>query len=105
MLTSIGLEHARHEVLAAASDVNLAVGNDTLGERSDRVGDRALGLNGLEREGGDPGEKPQNEQGCEGRVFTSHLILSPNGIDDLGGTRGVTDRIEVVTKSDTTYDV
>ena len=106
VLTSIGLEQAGHEVLTVALVVNLAVGDDIPGNRSDCVGDRTLGLNGLEREGGDPGERSQNEQEHEGRVFITHLILSPNSVDDLDGIRSVTtDGIEVVTKSDTANDV
>src|SRR5258706_4047770 len=85
VLTSICSEHAGHEVPAVALIVNLAVGDDILGELSDRVSDRTLGLNRLEREGGDPGEHPQNEQGREGRVPRTHLILSPKGINDLDG--------------------
>ena len=105
VLTSIGSEHQGHEVLAITLVVNLAVGDDILGELSDRVSDRTLDLNGLEREGRDPGEKPQNEQGCEGRVFTVHLIMSPHGANDLDGIRSVADGIEVVTKGDTANDV
>ena len=105
VLTSIGLEHEGHEVLALALFVNLAVGNNVLGERSDSVSDGTLGLNRLKREGGDPGEQPENEQGREGRVFTAHLILSPEGVYDLDGLRSVSDGIEVVTKGDTANDV
>ena len=105
VLTSIGLEQQGQEVLAVALVVNLAVGNDILGELSDRVGDRTLSLNGLEREGVDPGEQPQNEQAREGRAFTDHLILNPNDVDDFDGIRGFTDGIEVVAKSDTANDV
>ena len=105
VLPSICLEHAGHEVLAFACVVNLAVGDDILGQLSDGVGDRTLGLNGLERERGDPGEKPQNEQGRETKEFTIHLSLSPKGAYDLGGIRSVTNSIEVVTESDTANDV
>ena len=110
VLTSIGLEQKGHEVVAAdlvvnLAVVNLAVGDDILGELSDRVGDRTLGLNGLEREGGYPGEQPQNEQGGKGRVFTAHFTLSPDGLNDIDGIRSVTDGIEVVTKSYTANDV
>ena len=105
VLTSIGLEQKGHEVLAVALVVNLAVGNDIFGELSDRVGNRALGLNGLEREGGDPREQPQNEQGREGGVFTAHVTLSPEGVDDLDSIRSVTDSIEVVAESYTANDV
>src|SRR5258706_10384915 len=81
VFTSIGLKHAGHEVLAVAlvvylAVVYLAVGNDILGDRSNRVGDHTLSFNGLEREGCDPGEQPQNEQGREGRLFITLLILS-----------------------------
>jgi hypothetical protein len=103
--TSVGLEHERHEVLAPALLVNLAVGNDILGELSDGVRDGTLGLKGLEREGGDPRKQPQNERGYKGRVFTAHLILSPPAVDDLDGIGSVTERIEVMTKSDTADDV
>ena len=61
VLTSISLEQKGHEVVAAGLVVNPAVGDNILGELSDRLGDRTLGLNGLEREGSDPGEYPQNE--------------------------------------------
>ena len=61
VLTSICLEQKGHEVLSVALVVDLAVGDDILSEFSDCVGDRTLGLNDLEREGGDPGEHPQNE--------------------------------------------
>jgi len=105
VLKTIGLEHAGHEILAVAIVVNLAVGDDILGKCSDRIGNRTLGLNRLEREGGDPGEKPQNEQAREGRVFTAHLFLSLPDVDEFDGTRGVTDGIEVVTESDTANDV
>ena len=105
VFTSIGLEHAGHEVLAVVLVVNLAIGNDILGERSDRVSDRTLGLNRLEREGGDPGEQPQNEQAREGRVFTGHLILTLQDVGDLDGIRGVTESVEVVTKGDSANDV
>ena len=105
VLTSIGLEQAGHEILAVDLVFNLAVGDDILGERSDRVGDRALDLNGLERKGGDPGEQPQDEQAREGRAFTAHLILSPQDVGDLDGIRSVTDGIKVVTKSDSANDV
>ena len=90
--------------MAATLVVNL-VGNDILGELSDCVGDRALGLNGLERKGGDPREQPQNEQGREGRVFTAHVALIPEGVYDLDSIRSVTDGIEVVTKTNTANDV
>ena len=105
LLTSIGLEQKGHQVVAAGLIVNPAVGDNILGELSDRLGDRTLGLNGLEREGGDPGEQLQNEQGREGRVFTAHVSLSPDGFYDIDGIRSVTDGIEVVTKSDTANDV
>ena len=105
VLTSIGLEQQGQEVLAVALVVNLAVGNDILGELSDRVGDRTLSLNGLEREGVDPGEQPQDEQARKGRAFADHLILNPNDVDDFDGIRGFTDGIEVVAKSDTANDV
>ncbi len=55
-LTSIGLEQEGHEVLAFALFVNLAIGDNVLGELSDGVGDGTLGLNCLKREGGYPGE-------------------------------------------------
>ena len=55
-LTSIGFEHEGHEVLALALLVNLAIGDNVLGKLSDGVGDGALGLNCLKREGGDPRE-------------------------------------------------
>ena len=105
VLTSIGLEQKGHEVVAAGLVVNPAVGDNILSELSDRLGDRTLGLNGLEREGSDPGEHPQHEQGCEGRVFTAHVTLSPEGVDDLDSIRSVTDGIEVVTQSHTAKDV
>lgn len=105
VLTGIGLEHEGHEVLALALVVNLAVGNNVLGEVSDGVGDSTLCLNSFKREGGDPGEQPQHEHGNKGRVFTAHLILSPPRVSDLDGIGSVTDGIEVVTKGDATDDV
>ena len=105
VLTSIGLEHEGHEVLALALFVDLAVSDNVLGELSDDVGDGTLGLNCLKREGGDPGEQSQNEHSGEGRLLAAHLILSPPGIGYLDGILGVTDGIKVVTKSDSTDDV
>ena len=105
VLTSVGLEQKGHEIVATTLVVNLAVCNDILGELSDRVGDRTLGLNDLERKGGDPREHPQNKQRREGRVFTVHVALSPEGVYDVDSIRSVTDSIEVVTKSDTANDV
>ena len=105
VLTSIGLEQKGHEVLAAGLVVHPAIGDNILGKLSDRLGDRTLGLNGLERERGDPGEQPEHEQGREGRVYTSHIMLMPQYIEDLDSIRSVTDSIEVVTKSDTANDV
>jgi hypothetical protein len=101
VLTSVGLEEAGHEVLTVAFIVNLAVGNDILGELSDGVGDGTLGLNGFEREGIDPGEQPEEEGGDEGRVFAAYLILSPPALDDVVSVGRVGEGIEVVTKSDT----
>ena len=105
MLTSISLEHEGHEVLALALVVNLAVGNNVLGEVPDGVGDSTLCLDSLKREGGDPREQLQNEHGNKGRMFTAHLILSPPRVSDLDGIGSVTDGIEVVTKGDATDDV
>ena len=105
VLTSIGLEQKGHEVLIAGLVVHSAVGDNILGELSDHVGDHTLGLNGLERERGDPREQPEHEQGRESRVFTSHVILIPHGVDDLDSIRSITDGIEVVTKSNTANDV
>ena len=105
VLTCIGLEQKGHEVLIAGLVVTPAVGDNILGELSDRLGDHTLGLNGLERQGGNPGEQPQHEQGREGGVFTSHVILIPQDVDDLDSIRSVTDSIEVVTKSNTANDV
>ena len=105
VLTSIRLEQEGHEVLAVTFVVNLAVVNDILSQLPNSFGDRTLGLNGLEREGGDPRELPQDEQAREGREFTDHFILNPKGVDDLHSIRSVTDGIEVVTKSDTANDV
>ena len=104
-LTSIGLEHEGHEVLALALFVDLAIGDNVLGELSDGVGDGTLGLNCLKRKGGDPREQSQNEHGSEGRMLATHLVLSPPGVSDLDGIWSVTDGIEVVTKSDSADDV
>src|SRR5258706_2383598 len=73
VFTSIGLEHAGHEVLAVALVVYLAVGYDILRDRSNRVGDHTLGFNCLEREGCDPRVQPQNQQGRECRLFMTLL--------------------------------
>jgi len=105
VLTGICLEHEGHEVLTLALVVNVTVGNDILGEVSNSIGDGTLGLNGLEREGSDPREQLENEHSCEGRLFAAHLILSPPAVGDLDSLGGVTDGIEVVTKSDATDDV
>jgi len=105
VLTSIGLEHEGHKVFPLALFVNLAVGDNVLGEISDSVGDGALSLNSLEGEGSDPGEQPQNEHGNKTRMFTAHLVLSPPRVGDLDSIGGVPDGIKVVTESDATDDV
>jgi hypothetical protein len=105
ILQSVGFEEEGHEVLAVALVVNLAIGDDILGEPSDGVGYSDLSLKGGKREGGDRGEQPQNEHGDEGRVFPAHLILSSPELGDLGGIGSITDGIEVVTKSDAADDV
>ena len=98
VLTSVGLEHERHEVLTVALVVNVAVGDDALSNLSDGVADGSLPLKSGEREGGDRREQPQNEHGDEGRVFTAYLILRPPGVDNFDGIGSITDGIEVVTK-------
>ena len=105
MLTSVGFQQERHEIFAAALAINLAIGNDILGDVSDSVGYGHLGLKNGEWEGSDRREQPKNERGDEGGVLTTHLILSPPAAGDLNGIRSVTDGIEVVTKSDPADDV
>ena len=105
MLKSVGFEQEGHQVLAVALVVNLAIGNNILRKRSDGVGYGNLGLKGGKRKRGDGGEQPQNEHGNEGRVFTTHLILSRPEFGDLHGIRSITNGIEVVTKSDATDNV
>jgi len=105
VLTSVGLEHEGHEVLAVTLIVNVAVCDDALSNLSDGVADGGLPLKSGEREGGDRREQLQNQHGDEGRVFTAYLILSPPGVDNPDGIGSVTNGVEVVTKSDATDDV
>ena len=105
VLTSIGLEHEGHEVLALALIVNLAVGDDIPGELSDSVRDGTLGFDGLEGEGRDPGEQPQNEHGRERGMFAAHLILRPPAVGNLERIGCVADSIKVVAERDAADDV
>ena len=105
VLTSIGLEHEGHEVLALALFVNLAVGDDIPSELPDGVGDGTLGFDGLEGEGGDPGEQPQNEHGGEGGVLATHLILRSPAVGNLERIGRVADRIKVVAERNAPDDV
>ena len=100
MVRNVGFEQKGYEVLAPALVVRLAVVDDILGEISKCGGYVNLGLKDGEREGRDRREPPENEHGDKSRAFAAQAIKSPRKTEDLSGIRSVTDRIEVVTKSD-----